>query len=168
MNHLKTQLVLRDAGDNDILTLSLNGKERQVLARDVQRHVYRPDILHVDFLEVDADSVVRATVEVVIVGKSIPEQEGLGTTLQVVSSIEIEAKSSQLVSTIEANAELIDKPSRNLVVGDIVPPEGVTILTTPDLTLARFAAARQQAEEVDEFAIDESMIAGDADAESEE
>lgn len=143
VNALKTQLTLRDAGENDILTLQLNGKERKVLAREVQRHVYRPDLLHVDFLEVDADSIVRGTVEIVLIGKSIPEQEGLGTTVQVVSTIEIEAKSSQLVSTIEANAELIDKPSRNLTVGDIEVPEGVTILTTPDLTIARFAVNRK-------------------------
>ncbi len=143
VNALKTQLTLRDSGENDILTLQLNGKERQVLAREVQRHVYRPDLLHVDFLEVDADSVVRGTVEIVLIGKSIPEQQGLGSTLQVVSTIEIEAKSSQLVSSIEANAELIDKPSRNLTVGDIVAPEGVTILTTPDLTIARFAVNRK-------------------------
>lgn len=150
LNALKTQLTLRDAGENDILTLQLNGKERQVLAREVQRHVYRPDLLHVDFLEVDADSVVRGTVEIILVGRSIPEQEGLGTTLQVVSSIEIEAKSSALVSTIEANAELIDKPSRNLTVADLVAPEGVTILTTPDLTIARFAVNRKAAEETEE------------------
>ncbi len=155
VNALKTQLTLRDSGENDILTLMLNGKERQVLAREVQRHVYRPDLLHVDFLEVDADSVVRGTVEIVLIGKSIPEQQGLGSTLQVVSTIEIEAKSSQLVSTIEANAELIDKPSRNLTVADIVVPEGVTILTTPDLTIARFAVNRK-AEVVEEG--DENVV----------
>lgn len=156
VNALKTQLTLRDSGENDILTLKLNGKERQVLAREVQRHVYRPDLVHVDFLEVDADSVVRGTVEIVLIGKSIPEQEGLGSTLQVVSTIEIEAKSSQLVSTIEANAELIDKPSRNLTVADIEVPEGVTILTTPDLTIARFAVNRKAEEVVEEG--DENVV----------
>ncbi len=143
VNALKTMLTLRDSGENDILTLNLNGKERRVLAREVQRHVYRPDLLHVDFLEIDADSVVRGSVEIVLEGKSIPEQKGLGTTLQVISTIDIEAKSGALISSIVANAEIIDKPSRNLLVSDIVVPEGVTILTPSDLTIARFAVNRK-------------------------
>lgn len=142
VNALATMLTLRDAGDNEILTLNLNGKKRQVLAREVQKHVYRSDLLHVDFLEIDAQSTVRTEVSVVIVGQSIPEQQALGTTLQVLNTIEIEALSGALISEIEANAEIMDKPSRNLTVGDIVPPEGVTILTSPDVTVARFAAAR--------------------------
>ena len=150
VNALKTMLTLRDSGENDILTLNLNGKERRVLAREVQRHVYRPDLLHVDFLEIDADSVVRGSVEIVLEGKSIPEQNGLGTTLQVISTIDIEAKSGALISTIVANAEIIDKPSRNLLVSDIVVPEGVTILSPSDLTIARFAVNRKVEEVVDE------------------
>ena len=150
VNALKTMLTLRDSGENDILTLNLNGKERRVLAREVQRHVYRPDLLHVDFLEIDADSVVRGSVEIVLEGKSIPEQNGLGTTLQVISTIDIEAKSDALISTIVANAEIIDKPSRNLLVSDIVVPEGVTILSPSDLTIARFAVNRKVEEVVDE------------------
>ena len=150
VNALKTMLTLRDSGENDILTLNLNGKERRVLAREVQRHVYRPDLLHVDFLEIDADSVVRGSVEIVLEGKSIPEQNGLGTTLQVISTIDIEAKSGALISTIVANAEIIDKPSRNLLVSDIVVPEGVTILSPSDLTIARFAVNRKVEEVVEE------------------
>ena len=155
VNALKTQLTLRDAGDNEILTLNLNGKKRRVLARDVQKHVYRSDLLHVDFLEVDADSTIRTEVTVVIVGQSIPEQQALGTTLQVLSTIEIEASTANLISEIEANAEIMDKPSRNLTVGDIVAPEGVTILTSPDVTIARFAAARSDAELEEEALLEE-------------
>lgn len=155
VNALKTQLTLRDAGDNEILTLNLNGKKRRVLARDVQKHVYRTDLLHVDFLEVDADSTIRTEVSVIIVGQSIPEQQALGTTLQVLSTIEIEARTDALISEIEVNAEIMDKPSRNLAVGDIVPPEGVTILTSPEVTIARFAAARSDAELEAEAALEE-------------
>lgn len=141
---LATQLTLRDAGDNEILTLNLNGKKRQVLAREVQKHVFRSDLIHVDFLEVDATSTIRTEVSIVIVGVSIPEQEAIGTTVQVLSTLEIEASPDALISEIEANAEIIDSPSRTLNVGDIVAPEGVTILTSPDVTVARFFANRAE------------------------
>lgn len=161
VNALATMLTLRDAGDNDILTLDLNGKKRKVLAREVQRHVYRTDLLHVDFLEIDADSTIRTEVTVVIVGTSIPEQKAMGTTVQVLNTIEIEALSGALISEIELNAELMDKPSRNLTVADLVAPEGVTILTAPDVTIALFAANRGEQEDEDEGGELESSAAED-------
>ena len=115
LDTLKTTLTLRDAGDNDILTLKLNGKERRVLAREIQRHVYKRDLLHVDFLEVDADSNVTGVATLNLVGRSIPEQQGLGTTLLVINSIEISGRPDDLVSEIDINAEIIDKPSSNLL-----------------------------------------------------
>ena len=159
LDTLSTTLTLRDAGDNDILTLKLNGNDRRVLAREIQRHVYKKELLHVDFLEVNAESVVSGVATLNLVGKSIPEQDGLGTTLLVINSIEIEGKPDDLVSEIDVNAEIIDKPSRNLLVDDIVVPEGVTILTTPDLTVARFAPNRK-AEEVE---VEEGLEVGELD-----
>ncbi|MFK7802238.1 MAG: 50S ribosomal protein L25 [Anaerolineae bacterium] len=149
VNELATQLTLRDAGDNAILTLNLNGKKRRVLAREIQKHVFRTDLIHVDFLEIDASSTIRTEVSIVIVGVSIPEQEAIGTTVQVLSTLEIEASPDALISEIEANAEIIDSPSRTLNVGDIVVPEGVTILTSPDVTVARFFANRVESEDDD-------------------
>ncbi|MEM9774629.1 MAG: 50S ribosomal protein L25 [Chloroflexota bacterium] len=150
LDTLKTTLTLRDAGDNDILTLKLNGKERRVLAREVQRHVYKRDLLHVDFLEVNADSNVTGVATLNLVGRSVPEQQGLGTTLLVINSIEISGRPDDLVSELDVNAEIIDKPSRNLLVSDLVVPEGITVLTTSDLTVARFAPNRKAAVESEE------------------
>ncbi|MEM8860069.1 MAG: 50S ribosomal protein L25 [Chloroflexota bacterium] len=151
LDTLKTTLMLRDAGDNDILTLKLNGQDRRVLALEIQRHVYKRDLLHVDFLEVNSESVVTAVAVLKLVGRSIPEQRGLGTTLLVINTIDIEGRPDDLVSEIEVNGEIIDKPSRNLLVSDIVAPEGVKITTTPGLTVARFAPNRQAADQEDEI-----------------
>ncbi|MFT5196698.1 MAG: large subunit ribosomal protein L25, partial [Candidatus Promineifilaceae bacterium] len=53
---LQTQLALRDSAGNEIFTLNLNGTTRRVLAREVQKHAYRTDLVHIDFLEIDATS----------------------------------------------------------------------------------------------------------------
>jgi len=151
VNALATQLTLRDAGDNEILTLNLNGKKRRVLAREVQKHVFRSDLIHVDFLEIDATSTIRTEVSIIIVGVSIPEQQAIGTTVQVLSTLEIEASPDALISEIEANAEIIDSPGRTLNVGDIVAPEGVTILTSPDVTVARFFANHVETDDDEEL-----------------
>ena len=120
------------------------------MAREIQRHVYKRDLLHVDFLEINADSNVTGVATLNLVGRSVPEQQGLGSTLLVINSIEISGRPDDLVSELEVNAEIIDKPSRNLLVSDLVVPEGVTVLTTSDLTVARFAPNRKAAVESEE------------------
>ena len=107
-------------------------------------------MLHVDFLEINADSNVTGVATLNLVGRSVPEQQGLGSTLLVINSIEISGRPDDLVSELEVNAEIIDKPSRNLLVSDLVVPEGVTVLTTSDLTVARFAPNRKAAVESEE------------------
>ena len=59
LNALKATLALRDASSTEIFTLNLGGKQRRVIARDVQRHVVRRDLIHVDFQEVDENSTIR-------------------------------------------------------------------------------------------------------------
>ena len=46
VDHLATQLTLRDADDNSIFVIKIDGDERSVIARDVQRHVIRGDLIH--------------------------------------------------------------------------------------------------------------------------
>lgn len=143
LDALKTQLVLRDAGDNALLKLNLEGKTHTVLARDVQKHVIRGDLIHIDFYEVDENTPVRTEASLFITGRSVPETQGLGTTTQVLNTIEIEARPADLVAEIEVKAERMLKPGQVLMVKDIDAPPGVTIVTAGRVPVAKFTAKRQ-------------------------
>ncbi len=45
-----------------ILTLEVDGKSEQVLLRDMQRHPYRQQIMHLDFQRVSANEAIRVNV----------------------------------------------------------------------------------------------------------
>src|SRR5690554_7110646 len=47
---------------SSILDLSLNGEAQAVLLRDVQRHPYKQQIMHLDFQRVDASQTLRTAV----------------------------------------------------------------------------------------------------------
>lgn len=51
-----------DAFYSHVLTLSVNGKKQQVVLRDLQRHPYKPVILHMDFLRVKASDTLTMRV----------------------------------------------------------------------------------------------------------
>lgn len=145
LNALKTQLVLRDSGGNAVLNLNIDGEStRTVVARDVQKHVIRGDLIHIDFYEVDENTPVRAEASLYVTGRSVPESQGLGSTTQVLNSVEIEAKPGVLVASLEVKAERMLKPGQVLMVKDIDAPEGVTILTAGRVPVAKFTAKRQK------------------------
>ena len=48
------QLLRKEAFYSSVLNINLEGKTEMCLLRDVQRHPYRPVILHADFQRVDA------------------------------------------------------------------------------------------------------------------
>ena len=150
LNFHKTMLALRDANSNEVFTLNLNGQERKVMARQVQRHVVRRDLIHIDFQEVNEDSIIRTRIPLKGIGRSAPESEGLGRTLMIAQYVEVEATLKTLVNEIEVDLSFIDKPSRVFRVRDLVAPEGIKVTSAPMVTVAKFAAKRGEVVETED------------------
>jgi large subunit ribosomal protein L25 len=64
------QVMLMKAGGTNLIDVKVNGNTLTVLAREVQRHVLKGTILHVDFFAVDPKAKVAANVPVHLVGQS--------------------------------------------------------------------------------------------------
>lgn len=144
---------LRIIGTTHLADLSVAGQTKPVLVREIQQHLTRGDVLHVDFLEVDMTHTIRMEVELVAVGESAPEVDGLGVVTLPTRVIEIEALPDALVAELQIDVSGIATPDDLLYVSNIVAPEGVTILTDPEMVVARFeyASLPEEEEEVDEF-----------------
>jgi large subunit ribosomal protein L25 len=141
---------LRGAGSSQLATLELEGTSHAVLARGIQQHPTRRDVIHVDFFEVDLKTAVRAEVDLVAVGRSAPEEEGLGITTLALHAIEIECLPEDLVASIEVDMARIQSPDDTIHVRDLEVPKGVTFLTDPDAMVARFEFERAALEEEEE------------------
>ncbi len=67
---------------SSILDLSLNGDIQPVLLRDLQRHPYKQQIMHLDFQRVTADQVLRAPVPLHFVnGEKSPAGKTAGVVI---------------------------------------------------------------------------------------
>src|SRR5690606_10891201 len=61
LNHEKLWLAQQNEWFySSILDLSLNGEIQQVLLRDMQRHPYKQQIMHLDFQRVSENEILRA------------------------------------------------------------------------------------------------------------
>lgn len=111
-----------------ILTLNVDGKSQQVLLRDMQRHPFKQQIMHLDFQRVDENTAIRFNVPLHFLNQ---EKSPAGKTAGVIVTHEL---NEVTVSCLPRNLpEFIEVDLSALTAGDIVHlsalklPEGVTI-----------------------------------------
>jgi large subunit ribosomal protein L25 len=150
MNARELFRVLRKSGGSNLIDVHLGEETRTVLARDIQQHLTRGDLIHVDFLEVDLKVVIAGEAELVAVGTSAAMASGQGTISFAMRSIAIEALPEALVSEIEVDISMIKETDDVITVADLVLPKGVVVLAEPEETIASFSFDRAAIEEEDE------------------
>ncbi|AHE99332.1 50S ribosomal protein L25/general stress protein Ctc [Thioalkalivibrio paradoxus] len=118
-----------DAFYSHILTVNLNGKSERAILRDVQRHPFKPTLVHVDLLRVSADEAIRVHVPLSFVNEDICKgvKTGGGMINRQLTEVEIECLPGNLPETIEVDvADLGVGDSLHL--SDLALPEGVTVV----------------------------------------
>ncbi len=149
VENLMLMRALRQAGRNELIDINYEGGKVTVLARHIQQHPTREDVLHVDFYEVDMRQTIQAEINLVIVGETEEEYRQLGQVVQVLHTVTIECLPGDLVSEIEVDISGAS-PDTAIYVSDVTAPEGVTILTDPETPITSFDYFREEEEEEEE------------------
>jgi large subunit ribosomal protein L25 len=132
------------AGANTLITLRLDGDEQLTLAREIQRHPVRGDVLHVDFVRVRADQTVTADVPVHLTGE--PEGVGMGGSLeQSLFSLTIEATPRDIPQSIEHDITALQIGDQ-VRVGELALPAGVATSVDGEELVAQVNAPRVEEE----------------------
>ena len=158
--------VLVRAGGNTAVTVTVQGGQETHLAfaREIQWDPRRDDILHVDFLAVDAARPVSAQVPITLIGDSPGARTAGGTVMQQLRDLNVEALPLEVPRELELDLTMLTEPDGVLRAADIVIPGNVTLLTDPEDVVVRIEVLRAVVEE-EVFAEDEGA---DASTESED
>lgn len=112
-----------------ILTVDVSGNAEKVILRDLQRHPYKPTVLHVDLLRVREDTAINVHVPLHFLNEDIchgVKLEG-GAISHNLAEVEISCLPKDLPEFLEV--DVIDlKLNEALHLSDIKLPEGVTII----------------------------------------
>ena len=113
---------------SSILTINVDAGSEQVVLKDLQRHPYKPEILHVDFLRIDEKQKITMRVPLHFVNEHLCTgvKTGGGVVSRIMTELEISCLPKDLPEYIEvdlANMDLGDA----VHLSDIVLPEGVEI-----------------------------------------
>jgi large subunit ribosomal protein L25 len=139
-----------EAGLNALINLQVNGDEYLTVAREVQRHPVRGDIIHLDFIRISLDELIEADVPIEFVGVPVGVREGRGIVETVTASVTVSALPTAIPSHITLDITDL-KVGDSARVADLPELSGVTYITEPDHLLVMVAIpAAAQVEEVAE------------------
>ena len=108
-----------------VLTLNVDGKATEVLVKDMQRHPYKPKIMHIDFQRVVAGQDVHTNVPIHFVNeeKSAAVKAG-GIAEHHVTEIEVTCLPKNLPEFIEVDMAGVEM-GQTLHLSDLTLPAGV-------------------------------------------
>ncbi|MCM0640797.1 50S ribosomal protein L25/general stress protein Ctc [Cellulomonas wangsupingiae] len=137
----ETMLALKNS--NALYSIELDGTTTLAIVKDVQRDVVRQVIEHVDLLIVKKGEKVAVDVPVHIVGESAPG------TIHVVETqnLSLEAEATHLPQFVEVSIEGLTGGS-TITAGDVVLPEGATLVTDAEITVVTISVPQQSAADV--------------------
>jgi len=134
------------AAGSTVVELSLGSATTNTLIREVQRHPFKKQILHVDFMELVAGEKVIVDIPLVFVGTPEGVRTGGGLLEQILHSIEVNVDPSSIPNHIDVDVSQMIM-GHSLHVRDLNLPEGVEVLTDEDATVCAVIAPRAVVEE---------------------
>ena len=151
-NALKTE-----AGTNVIINLEVGSENYTALAREIQKHPYRDEYLHIDLIQIDLTQTVEADVQIDFVGIPVGVKEEGGLVQTINSSISISALPTNIPTSIELDIAALNVGD-NLTATDVNLPEGVELANEDDesllVTITLPRAAVEEEEDLDELGME--------------
>jgi large subunit ribosomal protein L25 len=135
------KLLSQISAGSTVVELALGGAVTKTLIREVQRHPFKKQILHVDFQELVAGEKVIVDLPLVFVG--VPEGVRLSGALleQILHSIEVRVDPAHIPNHVDVDVTNLAM-GHSLHVRDIVLPEGLEVLSDEDATICAVIAPR--------------------------
>ena len=165
-NALKTE-----AGSNVILNVNFGKDSIPALAREIQRHAFKDEIVHVDLIRIDLSQTVEADVQINFLGTPLGVKEEGGVIQTVNNTISITALPTSIPSSIDIDISELNVGD-NVTATDINLPDGVTLTSEDDesilvtITIPRAAIEEEEALGEDFEGEDGEEEAGEGDQES--
>jgi large subunit ribosomal protein L25 len=158
-----------DAIYSHILGLTIDGKKEQVVLRDLQRHPYKPVIMHMDFLRVKATDMINMRIPLHFHGedKCIGVEKG-GIVNHNLIDVEIRCQVGKLPEHIDIDVSNLDL-DQSIHLSQLSIPAGAEIVMLTqghhDLPVVSVHMPRQSKVDAQEEAA-EAALAAEASAES--
>lgn len=123
--------IFKKAGETQLIYLDGLPAQagKSVLVSNIQIDPVTGNCLHIDFRQVDLTEKITAQVPIEVEGESPAEKQNLGTVVQQISEIEVEALPTDLPEKIIIDASTLIEVDQAIYVKDLKVDKKVTIMT---------------------------------------
>ncbi|MDB5165785.1 MAG: ribosomal protein [Candidatus Saccharibacteria bacterium] len=123
---VETLKVAHAAGKHTPVHLTIDGKKKLAIIKDIDIDPVRHELRHVAFHTINQNDVITTEVPVILVGQGESEAEKVGlVVLQAIEHLEVKAKPADLPESIELSIAHLVSTDDKITVGDIKLPTGV-------------------------------------------
>jgi large subunit ribosomal protein L25 len=148
--------VFKKTGETGLVELSVGGKKHPVLIHNIQKDPITDSYVHADFLQVDLKQKVTAQIPVELTGESPAEKTGLGTVVQYIDEIEVEALPTDLLDKIEVDLSKLEEVDQEIKVKDLnVDNKKIEVKNDPELIIVKVEPPRKEEEEPEPKKVEE-------------
>ncbi|MCB0281207.1 MAG: 50S ribosomal protein L25 [Calditrichae bacterium] len=151
VNSMELNRLLRK--QHAIITVNVDGEEKQAVIRELQYHPVSGNVLHIDFMRVSAGHAIKVTVPIHIVGEAKGAKSG-GIFSSQKTELEIEVLPRFMPDNISIDIS-------HLEIGDSirvkdVPAENITFLDDEDDLICQVVMPRAETEEEEDLLDEEA------------
>ena len=135
--------------ENTLITITVDGKEYEVLVKDSQENMIKGQITHIDFFEVERGKVLKTRIPVILTGTSVGVKEG-GLLEQRLHEIDIECLPKNIPEKIEIDITELQL-GESIHVSDLEVADTVKILNFLEQSVVSVTTVKAEEEpETDE------------------
>ena len=146
LEHHALQLLLeKHPYQSTVIALDVDGKTSNTLIREIQRHPFKKQIVHVDFQELVAGEKVTVPVPLQFTGTPEGVRHGGGLLDQILHELEVSCDPANIPHHIVVDVTPLTI-GHSIHAGEIALPAGVTLETDADATVCVCAAPKVEAE----------------------
>jgi large subunit ribosomal protein L25 len=156
--HQLSLLLEKHPYQSTVIALDVDGKTSNTLIREIQRHPYKKQILHVDFQELVAGEKVTVKVPLQFTGTAEGVKNGGGILDQTMHEVEITCDPSNIPHHVAVDVTPLTI-GHSIHAGELALPAGVTLETDADATVCVCSAPKVEAEPAPEAAADATAAA---------
>jgi large subunit ribosomal protein L25 len=138
------RLLDRISAENTVVELNIDGKVSRTLIREIQKHPFKKQLVHVDFQELVAGEKITVNVPLVLVGVSVGVRSFGGILDQTMREIEVSVDPSSIPNHFDVDVAPLGVGD-SVHVRDLVVPAGVTVLSDKDASIVVVAAPKVSA-----------------------
>lgn len=143
---------IKATGLRSMFELNIAGEPapRYVIIRGMTRKGGTGEPIHLDFFQVDPTRPIIANVPIHLIGESPAVRDLAGTLLPSLDIVSVRCLPLAIPTNLEVDISPLKNFELTLTVADIVPPDGVEVLTDPAIVIATINPPRIRVEPGDE------------------